>query len=169
MEARNLKGRIAAIGLGHTADILMTKGYTWLVVTNLMAWFHPVTAVAINLVCSFLLCLLTLKFYDWAKRDWLGLETLKEVRETRYENILARSFSWVLRRGDWVGMIALAFVKDAFYCTAWMRKGAHRYNGMNRRDWGVFITALLISTLWESFYVYLIVTFGKSTWRQLFG
>jgi len=30
---------------------------------------------------SFIVCMLTIWFYDWAKRDWLGIEAIKSLKE----------------------------------------------------------------------------------------
>jgi len=155
--------------LGHTADQLMTKGYTYFVVGGLVNHFKLIEAMAINLVLSFLLCLATMKFYDWAKQDWLGLETLKELREEgRSGNMFSKLLSLALRKGDWAVLLVFSLFKDAFVCTVWMRKGAHQYNGMGPRDWKIFMMTLLLSTIWESLWIYVLLVAIKAIWGALF-
>ncbi|HEY4509167.1 MAG TPA: hypothetical protein VJC13_02700 [Candidatus Paceibacterota bacterium] len=168
MKKQDLKSRIAALMLGHTVDQLTTKGYTYVVLPPIMAYFGMAKGMAINFFLSFLICLAFMKFYDWAKVDWLGLETAKEVREEGEKgNKLSRLLSWALRKGDWVVLLILSIYKDAFFCTVWMRKGAHQYNGMSSRDWGVFMTTLALSTVWESLWVTVLLVAGKAIWSVL--
>ena len=49
---------------------------------------------------SFLICWATLLFYDWARKDWLGIETLKQLR-------------------DYPGGSRFARVTGAFSCCRW--------------------------------------------------
>ncbi len=168
MKKQDIKGRIATLLIGHTADQLMTKGYTYGLVPLIMLHFGALNGTILNFVLSFLLCLLTMRLYDWAKKDWLGIETLKEIREESHsENLFSRMFSWALRKGDWAVMLVLSVFKDAFYCTVWMRKGAHQYDGMSLRDWKVFMTTLVISTLWESIWVNVGILVVKRVWYLL--
>src|ERR1035437_3860318 len=50
---------------------------------------------------SLLICLLFLWFYDWSKRDWLGIEAVKRLREYQGESRFRKWTATILRRGDW--------------------------------------------------------------------
>jgi hypothetical protein len=93
---------------------------------------------------SILICLLTLKFYDWSRKDWIGIETLKEARE--FGNSKAnRLIAKFLKRSKWVQLVVLSIVQDPFVTTVFLREGAHEYGKMTKEDWKYFFTSVLIS------------------------
>ena len=94
---------------------------------------------------SLLVCLLMLKFYDWAKKDWLCVETVKEAKE----GTKSRFIVWVLGQRDAVSFLILSTVTDPFVTTIAMRKGAWQFNGLSKRDWKIFLGSVLIgNVLW---------------------
>lgn len=92
---------------------------------------------------SFLDCLLLLRLYDWLKRDWLGIEWLKEVRGYTGTGRWRRGLAWTLNRGDGVAFVALSLRFDPFITTAYLRRGA--YGGLSARDWRIFLGSVLLS------------------------
>jgi hypothetical protein len=162
--------RFATIVLGHTVDQIVAKAYNYGVYTFVLVSLGMKWGTVVMTLLSFLVCLAYIKLYDWAKRDWLGLELLKEIREDEGKG---NWFSKILRRGDWVALVILSLWKDAFYTTVYMRKGAHEYSGMGKREWKIFITSLLIGcfgwSLWLSFWLNLpkIISFVSHTLTQI--
>lgn len=139
---------IVAIGLpGYSlSSQLFDYGlYPWAI------WkLGPLQGATLMTLLSFLICYATLLFYDWAKKDWLGIETVKELREYGGNNRLARILKWAMAKGDAAVLIILSAWTDPFITVAYMRQGAHQYTGMNVRDWQIFILSLAISNgLWS--------------------
>jgi hypothetical protein len=166
----DLKGRIALLALGHTADQIMTKGFDYVLYPAVMIWLGFAWGTIMMIFCSFLVCFATMKFYDWSKKDWLGIELLKQVREEHREGSrFSRILSWALRKGDWVVMIILSVYKDPFITTVYMRKGVNKYNGMGLREWKVFITSLIISNLWWTILVNISLSSVKALWQAVVG
>jgi len=94
-------------------------------------------------LASLLTCLLMLKFYDWAKQDWLGIESIKEARGVNKNRIVA----WALNQSDPVLFLVLSIWTDPFVTTISMRKGSWQFNGLSKRDWKIFFGSLLVGNL----------------------
>ena len=81
---------------------------------------------------SFLVCLFLLKLYDSSKRDWLGIEAVKRLRDYDGRSKLGRLWAWFLRKGDPLIFLFLTIRVDPFVTTVYLRRGNH--TGMSRRD-----------------------------------
>jgi hypothetical protein len=90
-------------------------------------------------------CFLLLKLYDWLKRDWLGLETIKGLRGYSGSSNWRIALAWLLSKGDAVAFVTLSLRFDPFVTTAYLRRG--NYNGMTLRDWRIFLGSALISNV----------------------
>lgn len=117
---------------------------------------------------SFVICLLTLWFYDWSRRDWLGIEAVKSLRECgpdagRFRRLLA----WALERGDVVACVVLSIKWDPFITTAYLRRGA--FNGMSAQDWRIFLLSWFIGNAWWALLCFVGVETLGGLWRWAFG
>ncbi len=104
-------------------------------------------------VVSLAICYATLVFYDWSKMDWLGIETVKTLKElegSKTKLMIAK----LVRKGDFFAVVALSIITDPFIVIAYMRKGANQYNGLTERDWGIFLVSVLISNGWWTILMY---------------
>jgi len=97
-------------------------------------------------ILSFFLCYGLILFYDWSKQDWLGIETLKELREFQGENRVGNFVSWIMKQSEPIVLIFLSIKFDPFIATVYMRKGS--FNGMNRQDWKIFIISLVVGDVY---------------------
>jgi len=109
----------------------------------------------IMIILSTLICYLLLVFYDWSKKDWLGIESIKQVREYGGSSKIGRIASWILKRGNVAVMILLSLQFDPFITTAYMRLGSGQYNGLSKRDWKIFFTSTFIANVF-----WIIVSYG---------
>jgi hypothetical protein len=101
-------------------------------------------------VLAILMCFLTLIVYDRIKRDWLGIEAIKEIEneiENKANTKIGKFISWFLRKGRWAEFIFLSLQFDAFVTTVYLRKGHRLYNGFKKSDWQVFWGSLLLSNV----------------------
>ena len=114
-------------------------------------------------MASLVVCLLTLWFYDWAKRDWLGIELLKGLRLYTGPSIWRRATAWLLGRGDAVAFVVLSLRFDPFITTAYMRHGV--YNGLTRRDWKIFLGSVLLSNAAWTFVCFGGIEAVRRLWR----
>ncbi len=125
----------------------LTWLYDYVVVSFLLIYFGLLKGIIIVVILSMVIDFATLKFYDWLKKDWLALETLKDLEHKN--NFFGRLLNFVHNKSTFVTVIVLSLTSNAFVVTAYMRKGASLYNGLARRDWIIFISSsLLINLYW---------------------
>ncbi len=146
--------RIGLIAAGHTAKRIAEYLFDWLLYGFVVAWANvtygalwgSLIAFLIMAPLSALLCWLYIKFYDWLKLDWLGLEVLKELKNAEDTNHwFGKVFQTIVRAGDFPAFIALSLYSDPFMVTVYFREGAHNYHGLTRRDWRIFFSSVLLS------------------------
>lgn len=98
-------------------------------------------------IASVFLNLAVIRAYDWSKRDWLMLETLKELKHKSDDQGVSGYVGWVLRKGDVPAFFILSWIDDPITVTLYLRHGANQFNGMSRRDWIIFGAATVVSNL----------------------
>jgi len=134
--------RIGELALGHTVNWLTVYGFDYFLYPFVIWKLGPFVGGGIMALASLLICLLTIWFYDWSKRDWLGIEAIKNLRDvtglTGMRKWLARAMQW----GTIPAFFALSIYTDPFITTATLRNGA--FNGMTRRDWTIFLCSWII-------------------------
>lgn len=143
----SLISRIKLWLTGIGSYYLLTWIYDYLVVSFLLIYFGFLKGIVIVVILSMAIDLATLKFYDWLKKDWLALETLKEMEHKK--NFFGRLLNFVHNKSVFVTVVVLSLTSNAFVVTTYMRKGANLYNGLTKRDWIIFISSsLLINVYW---------------------
>ena len=94
---------------------------------------------------SLLVCLGSLWVYDLSKRDWLGIEAIRQIKQyeggNRFTSFLAR----LMRRGDPVALLVLSIKFDPFITMLYMRKQNRTFATMAWSDWQMFMTSWVIS------------------------
>lgn len=147
--------RVSGWAGAHLAKEQVDNFFDLIVTPIVLAWataqfglMGPLIGTVIMIGVNGIVCLFALRLYDWAKKDVLGLETMKSLRERPPQGL----FEWLVhpfvRMGGDVGaFIALSILDDAFVTTAYLRKGAHQYNGLSARDWWIFTASLFFSTV----------------------
>lgn len=145
--------RIGLVVVGHTVKHFEEYVFDWLiygiVVTKCTSTWGPfkggLIAFAIMAPISALICFAYIRFYDWAKIDWLGIETVKELHEVETKRWFGRLLQKMLRWGSLPAFIFLCIMSDPFVVTVYFRKGAHKHDGLTRRDWGIFWGSVLFA------------------------
>jgi hypothetical protein len=111
-------------------------------------------------IASVFLNLLVIRAYDWAKRDFLLLETLKQLRTADSTHWGKRLIATALSKGDAVAFFVLSWFEDPIVVTLYLRKGSGKFDGLSRRDWAIFGASTLVSNLmWTGSLVSLIELF----------
>ncbi len=108
-----------------------------------------------------------MKFYDWSKRDWLGIETIKSIKGYDGNKKIGRITAWMMRKSDPLVFLFLSIKFDPFITTAYLRK--EKFSGMSRRDWKIFIGSLLISNAYWTLACYMGITLAEWVWRRIIG
>lgn len=151
---KDLPNYIARLKLwitGISSYYVFTYLYDYLVVSFLLVYFDFVKGIIIVMILSMLIDLATLRFYDWFKKDWLALETLKDLQYKK--NFFGRLFNYVQNKSTFITVLILSLTSNAFIVTAYMRKGSFQYNGLNKRDWTVFLSSSLLTNLYWVFLI----------------
>ncbi len=171
------KERIGIVLIGHTAKRIEEYLFDWLLYGVVVAWciftYGNVWGYAVAFVImaplSALVCYGYIRFYDWAKKDWLGLETLEELREQE------ATHGWFMRHvvriakwGDIPMFIALSIYGDPFMVTVYFRRGAHLYNGLSRRDWYIFWGSVIVSNAYWTLRWTVIFVIAIPLWNYFF-
>lgn len=171
------KERIGIIAIGHTAKRIEEFLFDWFlygtVVALTAAYWGPVwgalAAFCIMAPLSALVCYGYIRFYDWAKKDWLGLETLEKLRESEAEaGWFARHFIRLAKAGDIPMFIVLSIYGDPFIVTVYFRRGAEQYGGLSRRDWRIFWASVLFSNAYWVLRWGVIVALARFLWSLFF-
>lgn len=112
-------------------------------------------------------CLAILKFYDWTRRDWLGIETVRDLREYRGERRAGRLVGRLLAKSDAVAFVVLSLHYDPFVTTVWLRR--ERFGGLSARDRRVFWGSVLLGNASWTLTCWLGVNAAVWAWRWLAG
>ena len=148
MSQNHIKKRIGELALGQTVNLLIVWGFDFGLYPLVIFWLGLRWGFVTMAIVSFIVCWLTLKFYDWSKRDWLGIEAIKGLKNYDGQIRSARWLGWVLRKSDPVACVLLSIKLDPFIVTAYLRRG--HFGGMTPRDWRIFLLSWLIgNTSWS--------------------
>ena len=138
--------RIGVLAIGHAVNSLSVWAFDYALYPFVIWKLGLLKGGTLMAALSLIVCLLTLWFYDWSKRDWLGIEAVKLLRDGEAKSRFRRILAWALAKGDFPACVALSVYSDPFITTAILRRGA--FNGMTPRDWTVFFASWIISNGW---------------------
>lgn len=172
MTARNLpsyKERAAILGIGLLGNFLIANGFDYVLYPWVIWKLGPLHGAAVMTLASFLICWATLLFYDWAKWDWLGIETIKGLRDYAGNSRMMRALQWAAAKGEAALLVVLSIWTDPFVTVAYFRHGAHQYNGMGARDWRIFVLSLAISNGYWSVLLITGISAAEHAWMAIFG
>lgn len=165
IQKSHVKNRIAELTIGFTSSYTINAAFDYLLYPFVI---YKLGILKGGLVMTTLACfvnILTLKFYDWSKRDWLGIEAIKGVKDYQGTSKIGRLTAWILRKSDLVVMVFLSIKEDAFVTVIYMRHGSHQYNGMSRRDWWIFFVSLAIANIYWTLAAYMGISAVEWVWK----
>ena len=139
---------ISMVAIGHTINKIWDWAFDFGLYPLVIYIFGLVWGFVVMAVLSFIICWLLMKFYDWSKRDWLGIEAIKELKQYNGPSRTGKWLGWVLRKSDPVACLLLSIQFDPFIVTVYLRRG--RFGGMNRIDWRNFMLSWLIGNAYWS-------------------
>lgn len=102
---------------------------------------------------SFCLCFCLVKLYDWTKRDWLLLESLKDAQEKStqgmQQNRITRKITKLAKRGKYI-LLVMIVSWDPTITVLYCRKGAYKYNGIPTKEVAALfiLSCLLCDVVW---------------------
>lgn len=158
--------RCAVLGIGLLANWVICNSFDYMLYPFVIWKMGVMRGGVIMLFLCFAACYAMFLFYDWSKNDWLGIETIKEIREYASQRRSNRLVSWILRQSTPVALLLLSIKFDPFVTTAYLRSGAHNYTGLGHRDWKIFISSLLIGNGYWTLASFMGVSLLEYGWRH---
>jgi hypothetical protein len=157
--------RVAELAIGISAKNFISYSFDYLLYPFVVYRLGIIKGGAVMMSLSLLACIILLRFYDWSKRDWLGIEMSKGMKDYQGNSRLGRFAAWVLRRSDVVVFFFLSIKEDAFITLVYLRHGSHQYNGMSTRDWRIFLGSVAISNIYWTLAAYMGISLVEWVWR----
>lgn len=142
--------RAVTLGAGLAMKRAVNYPFDFLLYPVMLLWLGYAWGGLVMTVLSVFLNLLVIMAYDWSATDWFLIEELKGFRENQPEGKWKRLVAKFLRKGD-VAAFFILCLDDPITVTLYLRHGAHQYNGMRRRDWGIFLAATVVANMYWIF------------------
>jgi len=139
--------RIGILILGLIVNEIIVYGYDFIVYPYLLVTFGLLIGWLYAVIGSIILCLGTLWFYDLTKQDWLGIETIKGIRDEPATRGIRKFLQNIANKGDIVTFFFLSLRYDPFIATVYMRRGMGNHT-MSARDWKIFWASMVVSNVW---------------------
>jgi len=163
--ALSLKSRLVELSLGLTVNQLTVWAFNFFLYPFVIYKFGVLNGGIVMTFLSFMACILTLRFYDWSKRDWLGIEMIKGLKGYRGDKGIGRITSWILKKSDPIVFLFLSIKFDAFITTVYMRRG--KFNGMGKREWAIFMGSLIVGNAYWTLACYMGITLVAWAWKTI--
>jgi hypothetical protein len=163
----SLQVRIKVLGVGLLGSQAINWAFDFILYPYVLWRFGLVYGCLIMTTLSALACYLLLLFYDWSKKDWLGIEAIKELKHNEGTGRLTRFLGKLMRRSDWLALFVLSIQFDPFITVAYLRPGSYHFNGLTRREWRLFWASTVISNLYWSFIAFTGITVFLWIWNVL--
>jgi hypothetical protein len=144
---RRFGEKLATFGAGVAIKKSLDYGFDYALYPIALIYFGYFWGGVLMTIASVFLNLAVIRAYDWSKRDWLMLETLKELKHKSEDQGVGGFVAWVLRRGDVPAFFILSWLEDAIVVTLYLRHGVNQFNGLSRRDWWIFSASTVVSNL----------------------
>jgi hypothetical protein len=157
--------RFAELSVGLITNKAIDSIFNYLLYPFVIYKFGILKGGVVMTFLSLLACIGIMKFYDWSKRDWLGIEAIKSLKGYEGSRKAGKLTAWVLQRSDPVALMLLSIYFDPFITTAYMRRG--KFSGMSRRDWKIFMFSLLLGNAYWTLACYMGITLVEWVWKSL--
>jgi hypothetical protein len=160
-------GRALELVVGLTANQAIVWAFNYGIYPFVIYRFGILKGGVVMTFLSFIVCMLTIWFYDWAKRDWLGIEAIKSLKEYDGSKLIGRLSKWVMGKSDPIVFFFLSIKYDPFITMIYMRHGA--YNGMSKRDWKIFTGSLILGNAYWTLACFMGVSLVEWVWQLMKG
>ena len=144
---RRTGAKLATFGAGVAIKKSLDYGFDYLLYPLALLSLGYLWGGVIMTAASVVLNLATIRAYDWSKRDWLLIETIKQLRD-KPSGQAARPFvHWIVQKGDLPAFFILSWIEDPIVVTLYLRHGTRRFDGLDRRSWMIFWASTFTSNL----------------------
>jgi len=156
------KFNVKILAVGHLVFHSFDYGFDYVLYPFVIYKYGPGFGFVIMALLSAAVCLFIAYIYDLLEKDWLGIETVKELVENFFKeeeeqvrkglrSKLKKFVSRIFHKNKVGQFIFLSIQFDPLITTIYMRRGYHLYNGFSKRDWKIFWGSVLVSnTYWTA-------------------
>jgi hypothetical protein len=146
---------LATYTVGFSAYSVFAWLFDYPLFGGVMWYFGPLWGSLIMLGLTFAVDIGSIRLYDWSQRDWLALEFIRSHRAYAGRNPLRRVTRYLLTKTPvWIQVLCLSVKFNAFIITTLLREEVSSYNGLSRRDWGIFALSFVAAQLYWSLCIY---------------
>ncbi|MGE0388041.1 MAG: hypothetical protein AB7Q97_25225 [Gammaproteobacteria bacterium] len=158
---------LARIGTGHALYATFNWFFDNVLYVYVVYQWGMLRGGAVMTALSFLQCAATLIVYQRMGIDWVGAGLLAQMKRKPEPTRVERLLVWAADRNRVLIFVLLCVFQDPFITTAWFKEG--RFDALTRRDWHIFVAAVLVSNLYWIFVASLIGQAVVAAWRFLQG
>jgi hypothetical protein len=173
------KFNLKILAIGHAIFHSFDYGFDYILYPFVIYKLGPFQGGIVMALLSVAVCLLIAYIYDLLEKDWLGIETVKELVENFFkeEEEIARKkwkkwskniLNWVFHKNKIGQFLFLSLHFDPLITTIYMRKGFHLYNGFSKRDWGIFWSSVIVSNIWWTGLAFTAISAFKGIFERFF-
>ena len=163
---------VKVLAIGHLIFHSLNYGFDYVLYPLVIYNYGPIfggvimgaLAAAISLFISWL--------YDFLKKDWLGIEVVKELVDEFFEEeqesarrkwrkMGKKIFRRIFHKNKIGQFLFLSINFDPLITVIYMRRGSHLYNGFSLRDWKIFWLSVIVSNAWWTGIAFVAVTSFK--------
>jgi hypothetical protein len=127
--------------------------WDYILYPNVVDAYGAIHGGLIMTLLSFFLDLFYIRLYDRMKTDIFQFEKLK-VKKERIRQLWGKKGIWAVNISMF---IFLTFKANPAVVVVCFREGAYRFGGMTRRDWGMFLLAMLAAHVFWTSMIYWVI------------
>lgn len=167
------KFNLRILALGHFVFHSLNYGFDYVLYPFVIYKYGPLYGGIVMGALAASICLIISWVYDFLKRDWLGIEAVKQLVEDFFneEKEIAKKLwkkkakkflGWIFHKNKTGQFLFLSIQFDPLITVIYMRNGSHLYNGFSLRDWKIFWGSVLVSNAWWTGIAFAVVSlFGE--------
>lgn len=142
--------------MGVAVRWVVNHWFDYLLYPIVLAWLGTLYGGIALILLAGVINIGLIRAYDWSKTDWFLIEKIKSLIEQNEQGSvegMSRWFAWLLRhtRQRPVLVFFVLCIDDPITVTLYFREGSYQFNGMNRKDWWIFLAANVVSNLYWIF------------------
>ena len=153
------KFNVKILAIGHAIFHASNYGFDYVLYPFVVYKLGPLYGGVVMSILAIIITLSLLFVYDHLKKDWLGLETMKELvddffkeeeREVKknWKKKWKKIFNYIFNKNKIGQFIFLSIQFDPLITTIYMRSGHHLYNGLRTRDWKIYLASTVVANVW---------------------
>jgi len=173
------KFNVKILAIGHIVFHSFDYAFDYLLYPYVIYALGPFYGGSVMVVLSAAVCIGIVWVYDFLEKDWLGIETVKELVENFFkeEEDIAKK-RWrrkgkkimhhIFHKNKVGQFIFLSIAFDPLITTIYLRPGYHLYNGFSKRDWKIFWGSVFVSNVWWTGVAFTAVSSVKEVIMRIF-